>query len=100
MSTDADFLVAPPDWVFGLRLDLFHETRGDQLLCDPLRRAALQRRRGNEAAVLALGCSAQDDELRIGEFDGHGRTLRVFDWGRADPGPSLTRAPDRRDRRG
>jgi hypothetical protein len=29
-----------------------------------------------------------------------GAQLRVFDRGQADPGPSLTRAPDRRDRRG
>src|SRR6202041_2710168 len=54
-----------------------------------------ERRWGDETEVLALGCSAQQNELRIGKFDGHGCTLRVFDWGLANPGPSPTRAPDR-----
>jgi hypothetical protein len=49
---------------------------------------------------LRWGCSAQQNELCIGKFDGHGCTLRVLDWGLANPGPSPTRAPDRRDRRG
>jgi hypothetical protein len=61
---------------------------------------ALERWRGDETEALALGCGAQQNELRIGKFDGHGCTLRVFDWGLNSPGPSPTRAPDRRDRRG
>ena len=72
----------------------------DQLLRDFLRRASLQRLWGDEATVFAPGGGAKQDKLRVGEFDGHGRTLRVFDRGQADPGPSLTRAPDRLDRRG
>ena len=51
------------------RLGLFRKARGDQLLRDFLRRAALQRLRGDEAAVLTLGGGAQHDELRVGEFD-------------------------------
>src|SRR5271165_1013959 len=70
------FLVAAPDRSAGLRPDLLREAGGDQLVRDLLRRAALQRRRKYEAAVLALGCGAQYDELRVGEFDGHGLVAR------------------------
>jgi hypothetical protein len=45
-------------------------------------------------------CAAalKHQELRVGEFDGHGLTLRVWELGLSGPSPG--RAPDRRDRRG
>ena len=49
---------------------------------------------GHQAAILALGGDAQHNQLRVGEFDGHGRTLRVFDGGQANRGPSPTPSPD------
>jgi hypothetical protein len=55
---------------------------------------------GRRGSGPRLGGGAQHDELRVGEFDGHGRILRVSDRGPANPGPSPTRAPDRRDSRG
>jgi hypothetical protein len=80
-------LVPSPDRVTGLGLDLFYEASGDQLTRDFLRCGAFERWRGYETEVLALGCGAQQNEMRIGKFDGHGCTLRVFDWGLANPGP-------------
>jgi multidrug efflux pump subunit AcrA (membrane-fusion protein) len=44
------------------------------------------RRRGDEAAIVTLA-AAQRDELLVGEFDGHGRTLRIFEWGQSNRGP-------------
>ena len=90
-------LVPSPDRITGLGLDLLYKAKRDQLTRDFLRCGALERRRGDETEVLAPGCGAQQNKLRIGKFDGHGCTLRVFDGG---VGPSPTRAPDRRDRRG
>ena len=48
--------------------------------------------------IIALRRSAQQHKLRVVEFDGHVWTLAFREP--ADPGPSLTRAPDRSDRRG
>ena len=59
---------------------------------DPRRRVCLERRR------IAPRRSAEQHKLRVVEFAGHGLTLALQEP--ADPGPSLTRAPDRSDRRG
>ena len=48
--------------------------------------------------IIALRRSAQQHKLRVVEFDRHVWTLAFREP--ADPGPSLTRAPDRSDRRG
>ena len=59
---------------------------------------ALWTRWPNQAMIIALRRSAQQHKLRVVEFDGHVWTLAFREP--ADPGPSLTRAPDRSDRRG
>ena len=48
--------------------------------------------------IIALRRSAQQHKLLVVEFDGHVWTLAFLEP--ADLGPSLTRAPDRSDRRG
>jgi hypothetical protein len=52
--------------------------RGDQLTRNFLRCGAFERRRGDETWVLGRG--SQQNEPRIGRFDGQGCTVRVFDW--------------------
>src|SRR5208337_2721691 len=91
-------IVAPPNVRARLGFDLLSQSRGDQLRCDLLGCGALQTRRSNNAAVFALRGGAQHDELRVGEFDGHGLTLRLWEHGQSGPSPG--RAPDRCDRRG
>ena len=59
---------------------------------------ALWTRWPNQAMIIALRRSAQQHKLRVVEFDGHVWTLAFREP--ADPGPTLTRAPDRSDRRG
>jgi hypothetical protein len=70
-----------------LALTSFTKPAETQLTRDFLRCGALERWRGDETEVLALSCGAQQNELRLGKFDGHGCTLGVFDWGLANPGP-------------
>ena len=43
-------------------IDLFYKASGDQLIRDFLRCGALERWRGDETEVLALGCGAQQNE--------------------------------------
>jgi hypothetical protein len=62
-----------------------------------IRRAALHGRR--KAAIVALRGGAQYDELGVRKFDGHGNRP-FFATRPSHSGPSLTRAPDRRGRRG
>ena len=60
--------------------------------------AALRTCRRNQAMIVALRRGAQQHKLCVVEFDGH---LRPFAFPEpANPGPSLTRAPDRGDCRG
>src|SRR5208337_2882523 len=91
-------IVAPPNVRARLGFDLLSQSRGDQLRCDLLGSGALQTRRSNNAAVFALRGGAEHDELRVGEFDGHGLTPRLWEHGQSGPSPG--RAPDRCDRRG
>ena len=86
-------LVPSPDRITRLGLHLLYKAGGDQLTRDFLRGGALERRRGDEKEVLAQGCGAQQNELRIGKFDGHGCTLRV------SIGPWPIQAPHRREPR-
>ncbi len=90
--------VAPPNVGALSCFDLLGQSHGDQLRCDLLGCGALQTWRSGDAAVLALCGGAEHQELRVGEFDGHGLTLRVWELGLSDPSPG--RAPDRCDRRG
>src|SRR5208337_4468476 len=55
-------------------------------------------RRSYDAVIFALRGGAEHDELRVGEFDGHGLSLRLWEHGQSGPSPG--RAPDRCDRRG
>src|ERR1700689_5064752 len=91
-------LVAPPNRRSGLRPYLLHELCFEKLGCGPLGLASLWTSRRDQAMILALRCAAEQHELRVVEFDGHVRpfAFRVP----ANPGPSLTRAPDRSDCRG
>lgn len=49
----------------------------EELLRELSRRAALKVFWRDETPVFALRGGAQNDQLGVGEFDGHGRTLRV-----------------------
>ena len=88
-----------PDRHPRLSLDLLHEARRQEFRGDLLRRATLQAFRRYKAAIFALRRRAQNNELGVGKFDGHGvDPLAVL--GSGHPDPSLTRAPDRSDRQG
>ena len=77
----------------------FHEAGGDQFASDFLRRSGFHVRRSDKTTIVPPRSGAQHQELGVSELDGHGWTLRVL-TGPANPGPSLTRAPVRHDRRG
>jgi hypothetical protein len=91
-------LVAPPNRRSRLRPYLLHELCFEKLGCGPLGLASLWTSRRDQAMIVALRCAAEQHQLRVVEFDGHVRpfAFRVP----ANPGPSLTRAPDRSDCRG
>ena len=91
----AAFTIATPDRRSRFRLDLPYKFRCDQFGCDFLRCAVLQSWRRRKAAVIALRGSPHHRELSVGKLDGHDFTLRIVK-GPANPGPSLTRAPDRK----
>ena len=85
-------LVPSPDRITGLCLDLFYKAGGDQLTRHFLR-GGVPDVGGATDGFFALGCGAQQNELRIGKFDGHGCTLRV------SIGASPIQAPHRREPR-
>jgi hypothetical protein len=91
-------LVAPSNRRSRLRPDLLHERCFDKLGYGPMGLASLWTCRRDQATIVALRCAAEQHELRVAEFDGPVRpfAFRVP----ANPGPSLTRAPDRSDCRG
>src|SRR5271166_307357 len=91
----AAFTIATPDRRSRFRLDLPYKFRCDQFGCDFLRCPVLQSWRRRKAAVVALRGSPHHRELTVGKLDGHDLTLRIVK-GPANPGPSLTRAPDRK----
>lgn len=91
-------VVAPPDRRSCLCPYLLQEPGFEKLGDGPLRLGALWTRWPNQAMIIALRRSAQQHKLRVVEFDRHVWTLAFREP--ADPGPSLTRAPDRSDRRG
>src|SRR5208337_4960535 len=91
-------VVAPPDRRSRLRPYLLQEPGFEKLGYGSLRLGALWTRWPNQTMIIALRRSAQQHKLRVVEFDGHVWTLAFREP--ADPGPSLTRAPDRSDRRG
>src|SRR5271157_4649080 len=95
----ASLVIAPPDRRPRLGLDLFHEAGGDQFASDLLRRSGFHVRRSDKTTIVPPRSGAQHQELGVSELDGHRWTLRVL-TGPANPGPSLTRAPVRHDRRG
>src|SRR5277367_730306 len=91
-------MVAPPNVGAPPCSGLLSQSRDDQLRRDLLGCGALQTRRSGDAAIFALRGGAEHEELRVGEFDGHGLTLRLWEHGQSGPAPG--RAPDRCDRRG
>ena len=96
----AGLIVAPPDRRPGLGLDLFYEAGGDQFASDLLRGSGFHVRRSDKTTIGPLRSGAQHQEFgcQISLMD-IGSTLRLL-TGPANPRPSLTRAPVRRDRRG
>ena len=91
-------LVAPPNRRSRLRPCLLHELCFEKLGYFPLGLAEPRTCRRNQAMIIALRRSARQHKLRVVEFDGH---VRPFAFrAPANPGPSLTRAPDRSDCRG
>src|SRR5271165_6944688 len=91
-------VVAPPDRRSCLCPYLLQEPGFEKLGYGPLRLGALWTRWPNQAMIIALRRSAQQHKLRVVEFDRHVWTLAFRS--RPIPAPSLTRAPDRSDRRG
>src|SRR5271166_1266212 len=90
--------VAPPKAGALSSFDLLGQSHGDQLRGDLPGCGTLQTRRSGDAVVLALCGGPEHQELRVGEFNGHDFTLRVWELGLSGPSPG--RAPDRCDRRG
>src|SRR5271165_1958050 len=86
-------VVAPPDRRSCLCPYLLQEPGFEKLGDGPLRLGAFWTRWPNQAMIIALRRSAQQHKLRVVEFDRHVWTLAFREP--ADPGPSLTRAPDR-----
>src|SRR5271157_2578545 len=91
-------VVAPPDRRSCLCPYLLQEPGFEKLGYGPLGLGALWTCRRNQAMIIALRRSAEQHKLGVVEFAGHGLTLAHREP--ANPGPSLTRAPDRSDLRG
>src|SRR6516225_4319491 len=92
-------LVSTPDRRILLRPDFLNKAFGQKLADCPFHRTEPRAGRGRQILIFALRGSAEQRELRIGEFNGHVRPF-AFRTGPANPAPSLTQAPDRNGLRG